>query len=239
MKKAASEPIVFAFDTSSPTLAAAIRVRGKTRAVWKKCPARHSSALFCAAGALFKSARVRWADVGLFAVGLGPGSFTGLRVGVTAAKGLAFALQKKLVGLSTQLVIAAHFPSADKPVCVVQDARREKVFMGVFWKKKVIAPPRLLALQEFLQNLDKGLYYAGDGVELHGKDISRIAGKQALLGGPKDWRPDPRRMIELALERHAARDWDDPMTLAPEYLYSDTCNVTAPRQFEESSHGRR
>ncbi|HXV19225.1 MAG TPA: tRNA (adenosine(37)-N6)-threonylcarbamoyltransferase complex dimerization subunit type 1 TsaB, partial [Candidatus Omnitrophota bacterium] len=117
-----------AFDSSSDVLSVGL-FDGERRIALSEDPgfARHSSELAPRIEKLLRSKKIRLSELGGIAVGVGPGSFTGLRVGVTAAKVLAFALGKKIAGVSS-LEAAARSPRVpDGRVAVHLDARRGRV----------------------------------------------------------------------------------------------------------------
>ena len=91
----------------------------------------HSRRLFSAIDYLMKEAGVNWAAIAGIAVSLGPGSFTGLRIGLATAKGLAAAAGKLLFGVSTLDSLAAKC-STEKLVCAVLDARKKEVYAALY-----------------------------------------------------------------------------------------------------------
>jgi tRNA threonylcarbamoyladenosine biosynthesis protein TsaB len=95
-------------------------------------PRSHSEKLFPAIHTLLEMTGETTAKIAAVAVSRGPGSFTGLRIGVAAAKGLAFALKVPLFGIPTLELLAANAPAGRSPVCAVVDARRGEVFAALF-----------------------------------------------------------------------------------------------------------
>jgi tRNA threonylcarbamoyladenosine biosynthesis protein TsaB len=91
---------------------------------------RHTSRLLPLAAGLLDAAGLRWHDLELIAVGLGPGTFTGLRIGIATARGLAAATGAPLVGVGTLRALAAAAAGGGRPVLGVIDARRGEVFVG-------------------------------------------------------------------------------------------------------------
>ena len=88
----------------------------------------HSETLLPMAEALLKSLNLTVQQIDLFAVAAGPGSFTGVRIGVATLKGLAFATQKPCVGVSTLEALAYNFPVPKGLICPVMNARRKQVY---------------------------------------------------------------------------------------------------------------
>ena len=127
----------------------------------------HSETLLTSVNSLFSLAGVSSLDVDLFAVSAGPGSFTGIRIGVALVKGLAFG-HKKCVGVSTLEALAYNLEGQDGIICPVMDARRNQVYNALFKYENGelvrLCEDRLVTL-EFLKN---ELSAMGDKVRLVG-----------------------------------------------------------------------
>ena len=222
MAKKMKRPSVLAFDSSTPTLTLAYaasdgRIRRSVTAL------KNTGGMLGVLAAFLKKHKVRIADADLIAVGTGPGSFTGLRVGVTCAKMLAYASGAKLAGISTLRVIAQNV-SGSAPVCVALDARRGNVYTAVYREGRPVERPRLVSVAEFTGGISAGVRYAGDAIAVCGEGLFG----PAEVAAPEAWKPDAARMVEIALERWEAREFDDPLKLAPDYLYGNDCMVTRP-----------
>ena len=114
----------------------------------------HAEALMPMIARVMERARAKFAELDRIAVTTGPGSFTGLRVGIAAARGIALAAGKPAVGITTLAAYAAPFIAADDslPVVAVIDARHEHVYCQVFGPGgRTIVTPRLLPLREALR----------------------------------------------------------------------------------------
>jgi tRNA threonylcarbamoyl adenosine modification protein YeaZ len=114
----------------------------------------HAEALMPLIARVLDIARLRFADLDRIAVTTGPGSFTGLRVGISAARGIALASSKPAIGLSTFAAFAAPFIAADDtlPVVVAIDARHEHVYLQVFGPAgRTLVSPRVVSLREALR----------------------------------------------------------------------------------------
>jgi tRNA threonylcarbamoyladenosine biosynthesis protein TsaB len=219
--------LILAFDSTTDTLTAAAGRGARVLGHAAVRGVRYAEEFLAALEGLLRKRRLGPRDVDVIAVGLGPGSFSGSRVGVTAAKTLAYALGKPLVGLSTLAVIAQNAEGAKGPVTVVRDARRGNVYAATYRGGACLRPPALLPLGEFLATLDPEGVFLGDALAAHARPIAGAVGRKGVLvRDPRAWLPDARRMIPLALERARRGAWDDCLALRPEYLYADTCQVT-------------
>jgi tRNA threonylcarbamoyladenosine biosynthesis protein TsaB len=142
--------ILLGFDTATPATAVALRLDDGSGAERRDDPPPgahpgHATRLLTLAAELLEACEVEWSRLQRIAVGVGPGTFTGLRVGVATARGLAQALGAELVGVSSLQTLAAGAADAaqDGRVLAVLDARRGEIFVGAY---EAAAPaPRELA----------------------------------------------------------------------------------------------
>jgi tRNA threonylcarbamoyladenosine biosynthesis protein TsaB len=104
---------------------------------------RHTTRLLPLAASLLDEAGLRWHDLELIAVGVGPGTFTGLRIGIATARALASATGAPLVGIGTLRALAAGSPG--RRVLAVIDARRGEVFVGGYDHDREVVAPTALA----------------------------------------------------------------------------------------------
>jgi tRNA threonylcarbamoyladenosine biosynthesis protein TsaB len=114
----------------------------------------HAEALMPLIARVLDRAKLDFAALDRIAVTIGPGSFTGLRVGIAAARGIALAAGKPAIGLSTLAAFAAPFIAADDtlPVVVAIDARRDHVYLQIFGAGgRTLVAPRLVSLREALR----------------------------------------------------------------------------------------
>ena len=100
----------------------------------KKAKMAHSSLLIPMIDRILKKARLKIKDIDCFAVSIGPGSFTGLRIGATVVKGLAYALKKRIIAVPTLDVIAYNALDTKGVICPVLDARKSKVY-ACLWRQ--------------------------------------------------------------------------------------------------------
>ena len=138
----------------------------------------HSETLLPMAEALLGSLGLTAADIDLFAVSAGPGSFTGVRIGVATAKGLAFGSGKPCIGVSTLEALACNLPLPGGLICPAMNARRGQVYTALFRGRAAtdtqLTPERLMPdsaipiseLDAILKRYDEPVYLCGDGYEL-------------------------------------------------------------------------
>ncbi len=184
-------------------------------------------------------AGVKFEKIDAFAIALGPGSFTSLRVGLSTVKAFCMATGKPLVGIGSLDVIAAGV--AGKPcdeICVISDARRSKVYAAIFdptGKRK--GKYLLVTVEELLTQVHGKTLFVGDGLNLYRQQIeeaykahakSAKSDCQALFAPEKLWYPQAKLMAQLAYARLQLNDYDDAAKLLPIYLYAQDCQVQKP-----------
>lgn len=166
--------LILAFESSARAASAALCRDGRLVSQYSQCSAlTHSRTLLPMAEDMLKNAEIALADVDLIAVAHGPGSFTGIRIGVSTVKGLSWAAEKPCVGVSTLEAMAWHGLSAGGYICPVMDARRSQVYNALFeiqdQKPRRLSEDRPLALSELAEEvraLNTPVFLVGDGAEL-------------------------------------------------------------------------
>ena len=163
--------LILAFETSAKAASAALLEDGKLLAEsYQNTGLTHSQTLMVMAENLLRQCGKTVADVSAVAVAAGPGSFTGVRIGVAAAKGLAWGAELPCVGVSTLSAMAVGLGAWQGYVCPVMDARRSQVYNALFHvdcgKYTRIRDDRAISLQELgedVKNLSQPIFLVGDG----------------------------------------------------------------------------
>ena len=166
--------LILAFESSAKAASVALVKDGALLSQYSQCTAlTHSRTLLPMAEDMLKNAELKMSDVDMFAVAHGPGSFTGIRIGVSTVKGLSWAADKPCVGVSTLEAMAWHGLAAGGYVCPVMDARRSQVYNAIFkiedGRPVRITEDRPIALEELAQELsalDGPIFLVGDGTAL-------------------------------------------------------------------------
>ena len=165
---------ILALETSAKSVSAAVVENGAVLcSAYQNTGLTHSRTLMPLVDGMLRAADLTCADMGLIAVSHGPGSFTGLRIGVSAAKGLAWTLELPCCGVSTLLAMAQNLRHMDATVICAMDARRNQVYNAVFRAEKGqlrrLCEDRaigLAQLAEELQNDSSHKIVVGDGAQL-------------------------------------------------------------------------
>jgi tRNA threonylcarbamoyladenosine biosynthesis protein TsaB len=217
--------LILAFDTSGLAGSVALCDGPKLLAERQLDPERRSAQTLAPAIAeLLAAAGIQPKQVGLVATTTGPGSFTGLRVGVTTAKTWAYATGGAIIGLSTLEVIAqqATLASGGEPprtpsteVHAVLDAQRKELFLGRFDADgQRLASDAIISAAAWLAQLAPGIVVAGSGLS---KLADRLPAGVSLAPQPQ-WEPQATTIARLAREQFQRGRRDDLWTFAPAYL---------------------
>lgn len=162
---------ILAFETSAKAASVALTQEGKLLGeCYQNTGLTHSQTLMVMAQDLLQQCGVAISQLDAVAVAKGPGSFTGVRIGVAAAKGLAWGAELPCVGVSTLSAMAAGLGVWQGYVCPVMDARRSQVYNALFHvdcgKYTRIREDRAISLQELgedVKNLSQPIFLVGDG----------------------------------------------------------------------------
>jgi len=212
-----------AIDTSTDTASIAVASKGDLIAelTWRTGQ-NHTTELMPNLVALLRQAGLALNDIDALIVATGPGTFNGLRVGMSVAKGLAFGLSARLVGIGSLEVTAFPHSGAGLPVCAVMNAGRGDIAAAVFqvaggrWLR--VVEEHVTTLDDLLARIECETLFCGT---LSPEAVSRIRerlGEKALFAAGAG---APRRagyLAELGWRRLSKGDCDDASTLQPLYL---------------------
>ena len=213
---------LLAVDTATSILSVAICDQDSLIAeATLECDRRHTERLLATIDWILSESSLRLSDVDALAVSVGPGSFTGLRVGLAAMKGLAIGAHLPLVGVPTLDAMARTPGISDGIVCPVLDAKMGEVFAAAYEScgdsLTLCSPVRVCSIQDFLSAATEKATYLGDGALLYRAEIERLRPGSTVLG-PLFRNP---RASAVALEAFKLLQLGvptDPDTVVPVYL---------------------
>ncbi len=144
MSASRSKNVLLALDTSGPRLQMALNMDGKTISFCEEIAKGHAEILFERLQMFLGTSQISYKDLSKIAVTTGPGSFTGLRVGIAAARGLGLALKRPVVGIPNLLALSLDMPGR-RDFSIIVDARRNQFYAQSFVSPGIpLAPPQLL-----------------------------------------------------------------------------------------------
>ena len=160
---------------------------------------------------------IGFSDLAAVCVGKGPGSYTGLRIGVSAAKGICFALDIPMIAVETLTILAQQVSTNEGVIVSMLDARRLEVYSAVFdkhYNQIRATEAQIIGEHSFFDYLEKGsVYFVGDGAE---KCKELIRHKNAVF--VDNAFPSAKEMISLAEERFQKKEFEDVAYFEPFYL---------------------
>jgi tRNA threonylcarbamoyladenosine biosynthesis protein TsaB len=199
----------------------------------------HSERLMAQVDSVLQHSGIQLSDIDVFAAAIGPGSFTGLRIGLSTVKGFSYATGNPLVAVPTLEALAWHFPYSSYPVCTLLDARKQEVYAAVFqWhidgfvrimdEVSIGIGPLLDNIgdirntlshaQSSRQHTSGKVIFTGEGSALYREDIIRHMGSDALFATPDKMVPSPAHVATLGLRKAMRSEFSEPISLVPLYV---------------------
>lgn len=217
---------MLAVDTSTLVLSVAVlneqKILGEKSTNLKK---NHSVRLMPAIDELLTDLEMTVSDIDLFAVTAGPGSYTGVRIGVTTIKTLAWVLRKPFLAVSTLEVMAAnglHFPGNIVPLI---DARREQAYAAVFHNEASYLvqklPEQIIQIDELLHQLEQSqndCLFIGDDVGIFEEKIKRTLKDRAVFAPSSFHLPRASNLGILAMKKWLTSNTGERHDFSPNYL---------------------
>ena len=228
------QPLILSMDTATPCSSVALtlgtRIDGRVLASLSLTGnVTHSRRLLKAIDYLLHEAALDWPEIDGIGVSLGPGSFTGLRIGMATAKGLATAAGKALFGISSLDSLAAKC-STSRLICAVVDARKKEVYTAFYRCKRdglaerisvmnVVAPEKLAAA------ITEPVVMIGDGVPVYGELFKKLLGEKVVFAPAMLHELSAASLGMLAGEKLLLGDMLDVAEAAPLYIRSSDAEL--------------
>lgn len=211
-------PILLQIETSSTNTSVAIAKDGKVIASKEQDSTgySHEKLLHPFIEDVLLQAKLDLSAIDAIAVGSGPGSFTGLRIGVAAAKGLCFALDIPLIAIPTMELLARQVSAPADRIILMVDARRMEVYTATYdadFKELTPTYAKIIDAEAYDDLADLNLVFIGSGAQKL-KDIKSFKDAVFLL----EAQPSALEITMPALERYNAKQWEDTAYFEPFYL---------------------
>lgn len=225
---------ILAIDTSTASGSVALLEGARLVAEWTLQSAQtHNRRLLRTIDDLLR--QVGWAieDIDGFAVSTGPGSFTGIRIGLTTMKTLAWALGRPLAAIPTLDALAAPFRFSRLPVCTMLDARKKEVYCALYRSDGTgricrQGPYRAIPPEQVAGLVEAPTLFCGDGWLLYRSAILEKLGDLALEAPASQHIVRAGTVGELAARRFAEGCADDPVTAVPIYVRPSEAEIKYP-----------
>ncbi|MGN7299393.1 tRNA (adenosine(37)-N6)-threonylcarbamoyltransferase complex dimerization subunit type 1 TsaB [Ferdinandcohnia sp. SAFN-114] len=213
---------VLAIDTSNYVLGVAIVDQEKVIGeVITNLPKNHSVRVMPTIEQLMEECGIKPKELDRIVVAMGPGSYTGVRIGVTIAKTLAWSLQIPLVGVSSLEVLAANGRHFNGSISPIFDARRGQVYTGLYrYEEKrltCVEEDKIILLADWLEELRKRetpVLFIGNDLVIHKEQIETDLEQFAYVAPYTDWNPRPSELAILGMEKAPV----DVHTFVPNYI---------------------
>lgn len=217
-------PVILALETATTCGSLALVAEDRCLAEYSlNTSTTHSRRLLAGIHWLLAQCDLGWPRIAAIAVGLGPGSFTGLRISLSTAKGLCMAAEKPLLGVETLTGLASQFPFSSLPICPVVDARKNEIYTALYrcnqqgfpertTEAMVIKPQRL---QEFITT---PTLLVGDGLPLYGHMLKELLGESACLAPAEICFARAASIGSAAWHLFRQGSFLDPATAVPIYV---------------------
>ena len=212
-----------AIDTSGDSAGLALLKNGKLVAeVSWHSGQNHSRQLLPHLNQLLKQGRLRIDSLKAVIVARGPGSFNGLRVGLSTAKGLALSLKIPLVGISTLEAEAYQHAKSGQPICPISSAGRGEIAAAIYqqkegrWCRRVAE--HITTIEALCLEIGEPTIFCGELTETTTSQLKRRLGSKAIIPPPAEKSRRVACLAELGFKRLAAGDEDDLAGLQPLYL---------------------
>jgi tRNA threonylcarbamoyladenosine biosynthesis protein TsaB len=183
--------------------------------------ATYAERLLPAVDRVLHDARISLEEVEGFSVSLGPGSFTGLRIGLSTVKGLALATGKPVVGVPTLEAMAWSLPYCQYPICPMLDARKKEVYCALFEYRGSLLTRMMedaaLSPHALVERITQPTLFIGDGWRVFGDFLQQALGALAIAPPPSRG-ASPAAVADLGRRRLLQGEKDPIETLVPRYI---------------------
>ena len=204
---------ILVIDTSGPVCGTAVMDEGR---VYSEFTAQnrntHSANLMPMVEAVLNAAGAELKDLDAIAAVTGPGSFTGVRIGVATAKGLAHGAGLPCIAVDALEALSASAGSFDGVICPIQDARAGQVYGAAFRAGERLTGDAPMKLDEYLEtvkSLGERFLFVGDGVPVHWSKIAEVLGEQAFSAAVQLSYLRPSAAGAIALKKGTRTDYLD------------------------------
>lgn len=212
-----------AIDTSTDTASLAlVQNNGVLAELTWRCEQNHTTQVLTHLAHLLNQTKLNLQSTSGIIVARGPGSFNGLRVGISIAKGLAFSLGVPIIGISSLETEAYQHAETGLPVCPIFNARRGEIATALYQKKhnewRQLITEQITTVETLCSQITTKTMFCGEFIPLIATQLREQLKQKAVIPSPATGLRRASFLAELGLKRLKAGDYDNPATLQPLYL---------------------
>ena len=212
--------IIVGMDTSSVNATVAVMNENKLIGEYIISNDRtHSQIIMPLLDDLLRKCGVKISDVDVFATAIGPGSFTGVRIGMASVKTLAQMCEKPIIGVSSLESLSYNCSFFDGIICPIIDARHKEVYNALFQNGERICDDRIVSLDSLFEELgERRVLFCGDGAVAYKNIIEDKNTGSWQIAPASVCMQKASSLCQAAYERALAEDYDNVYSLVPLYL---------------------
>jgi len=224
-------PIILALENATMCGSVALVAQGLCLAEYSlTSTTTHSRRLLGSIQQLMAESGLDWPRIDAIAVSAGPGSFTGLRIGLTTAKGLAMATGKPLLSVSSLTTLACQLPWTERLICPVLDARKQEVYTAFYRCDDAGRPRRVsdvvaITPQALAQQIKEDVIFLGDGSQVYREILQGELGGRASFAAPEVFFIRAAALGFAALGKWHQQDFLDAASAIPDYIRPSEAEV--------------
>jgi tRNA threonylcarbamoyladenosine biosynthesis protein TsaB len=202
----------------------------------------HSERLMRTIDEVLKDSGLELKDLDGYAVSIGPGSFTGLRIGISTVKGLAFVTRKPVAAIPTLDALACNIPFSQYQICPMLDARKKEVYTALYsisddgnLSKRMddcVIRPEII-----LKEIKEPTVFLGEGARIYKEMISEGLGQRAHFAPMSKQLPSAVNVAELGLMAFERGAFEEPANLVPKYIRKSEAELKFSSESGVLSHG--
>ena len=182
----------------------------------------HSERLMSTVDRVLKDTGLVVHDLGGFSVAIGPGSFTGLRIGLSTVKGLALATGKPIAAVPTLQALAWNLPYSLYPVCPLLDARKNEVYAALYRFAGTalvqVLPETAISIVKLAEKISEKVVFTGEGSRIYRSGIQEMFGERAVFAPHSAILPSGAKVAEIGLDMIKSGRQAEPDRLTPLYI---------------------
>ncbi len=195
----------------------------------------HSEQLMSAVDRVLKSSHTPLQQIDAFAISIGPGSFTGLRIGLSTVKAFALVTGRPILPVSTLEALANTLPFTTHPICPLLDAQRGEVYAALFTflgtnKIRRLGEDQVIAPLDLARQITQPTILLGNGLNRYGGQLQQSLGEKAILAARHLWSPSALQVAELARQQWHEGHLPPPSSIVPHYLRRSEAEVKWERR---------